>query len=234
MRAIPPPFRRRARGHSSAVDCLGISPSATGGRWRRPAVQGDRAHARQRPEGDRRADRVSEPRQHPDPGADRVAQRGRAGQVGLRAFLRAPDVPRHAGHPAAEVPRDHEQGRRARQRRAPATTPRTTTPRSPRRTLETILAPVRRHVPAPRVLRSGLQDRGARDSRRVQQEQRRSARRSCSRCSASASSRRTPTSTRRWGSSPTSRTCRTSTRTRRCSSSAGTARSTRPSSSPAT
>ncbi len=100
--------------------------------------------------------------------------------------------------------------------------------------LEPVLATLRRHVPAPGVFGGGLQDRGARDPRRIQQEQRRAAREAVRGAARTRSTRRTPTSTRRWASSTTSRTCRTSTRTRSCSSSAGTGRSTRRSSSPAT
>ena len=44
---------------------------------------------------------------HPDPRADRIAQRDRARQVGLRALLRAPDVPRHADYAARQYQRDH-------------------------------------------------------------------------------------------------------------------------------
>ena len=58
----------------------------------------------ERPEGHRRADRVSQHRLAPDPGADGVAQRGRAGQVRVRPLLRAHDVPGHEGLPAGEVP----------------------------------------------------------------------------------------------------------------------------------
>ena len=61
----------------------------------------------------------------------------------------------------------------------------------------------------------GLQDRSARGARRVQQEQRRTRSTSSSRCSATTPSRRTPTSTPRWASSRTSRTCRTSSSTRK-------------------
>ena len=121
----------------------------------------------------------------------------------------------------------------ARDNAAPATTPRTTTRRS-RRSTSSRFSRSTRTFPASGLLRGGLQDRGARHSRRVQQEQRRTRSGSCSRCSATTTSRRTPTSTRPWASSPTSRTCRTSTSTRRCSSSAGTARSSRRSSWPAT
>ena len=71
---------------------------------------GHREDASQRPEGHRRADGLSQHRVAPDSRADRIAQRGRAGQVRLRALLRAHDVPRHAelyppekyqGHPDA-------------------------------------------------------------------------------------------------------------------------------------
>ena len=134
MRVIPLTFRRRAAALFLLLIASASGSAATGGRWRRPAVQGDRANAPERTQGHRRPDRVSEPRQHPDPGADRLAQRGRTRQVGFRALLRAPDVPRHAGHPAGEVPRDHEQGRRAGQRQHRRRLARTTTPRSRRNT----------------------------------------------------------------------------------------------------
>ena len=82
---------------------------------RHSSVQGHREDAPQRPEGHRRADRLPEHRLAPDSGADGLAQRGRAGQVGLRALLRAHDVPRHAGVSAREVPGDRSRSSGARQ-----------------------------------------------------------------------------------------------------------------------
>ena len=110
------------------------------------------------------------------------------GKSGLRALLRAPDVPRHAGEPAREVPGDHGQGRRARQREHRRRLRRATTRRS-RRRISSRCSALRGHVPAPVVLRGRLQDRGARDPRRIQQEQRRAAAASSSRCSATGSTR---------------------------------------------
>ena len=108
--------------------------------------------------------------------------------------------------PPEQVPRDHDEGGRTRQREHG-------------RRLHALLRhlrqggpgddhrPVRRHVPEPRVF-------GSRTSRpkraRFSASTTRTARtrsRSSSRCSANASTRRTPTSTRRWASSRTSRTC---------------------------
>ena len=89
---------------------------------------------RQRPQGDRGAHRLPEHRVRADPGADGLAQRGRAGQVGLRPLLRAHDVPRHAGLSAREVPGGHDRGRARARTPTPPTTSRTTTSPSPRRT----------------------------------------------------------------------------------------------------
>ncbi|MFN8092895.1 MAG: hypothetical protein U0599_11850 [Vicinamibacteria bacterium] len=83
-----------------------------------------------------------------------------------------------------------------------------------------------RPLPEPRLPGRGVQDRVPRRPRRVQQEQRQ-PRSSSSRSSARTRSRSTPTATRRWASSRTSRTCPTSSTTRRRSSTAGTGRSTR-------
>ena len=81
-----------------------------------PALRRRREDAAERPQGHRRADRLPEHRLAPDPGADGVAQRGRARQVGLRPLLRAHDVPRHEGLPARRLPGDPHEGRRAAER----------------------------------------------------------------------------------------------------------------------
>ena len=109
-------------------------PDRSGRTPRHPSLQGHGADARQRPQGDRGPHRVPEPRLRPDPGADGLAQRGGAGQVGLRPLLRAHDVPRHRQLPAREVPGDHDPRRGADRTPTPPTTTRTTTPPSPRRT----------------------------------------------------------------------------------------------------
>ncbi len=82
LRPFPSPGRERAR--RSAGPASRILPFEAS------------ENARQRPQGHRRADRLPEHRVAADPGADRLAQRGRARQVGLRPLLRAHDVPRHA------------------------------------------------------------------------------------------------------------------------------------------
>ena len=84
-----------------------------------------------------------------------------------------------------------------------------------------------RPLPEPRLRRGGLQDRGARGPRRVQQEQRQPAPEAARGAARARLHDATPTSTRRWASSRTSRTCPTSSPTRRRSSTAGTGPSTR-------
>ena len=99
-----------------------------------PSLQGHREDAPQRPEGHRRPDRLPEHRLAADPGADRLAQRGRARQVRLRPLLRAHDVPRHARRTRPR-PTTRSSPRPARARTpTPPTTSRTTTSRSPRKT----------------------------------------------------------------------------------------------------
>ena len=136
--------------------------------------------------------------------------------------------------PPREVPRDHDA------RPARATTPAPATTRThyyatfAKEHLETIRRALRRHVPAPGLLGSRLQDRGARDSRRIQQEQRRPVREALR----GAARPLLPGAHLQAHDDGLHRRHREHAErvrsTRSCSSSAGTARSTRPSSSPAT
>ena len=181
----PATYNRRAGGsvpYASYSRCCSLSVDRADCRAlgsaevirRCPALQGYRKNARQRAQGHRRAHGIPQSGERADSGADRLAQRGRAWEVGLRALLRARDVPRHARDAAGEVPRNHVERRSARQcqhvRRFHALlldVRQGGSEHDPR--------DVRRHVQEPRVLRVGLQDRGSRSARRVQQEQRRAA-----------------------------------------------------------
>ena len=200
---------------------------------RPPPLPGHRDDAPERPPGHRRPDRLPEPRLAPDPGPDRLAQRGGARQVGLRPLLRAHDVPRDEGLPARRLPGDPDEGRRAAERLHDGRLhelPHDVRQGGPREGPRDRGGP----LPEPRLPRGGVQDRVARRPRRVQQEQREPDVEALRGDARRAPSRRTPTSTRRWASSATSRTCPTSSPTRRRSSTAGTGRSTRRSSSRAT
>ena len=100
-----------------------------------------------------------------------LAQRGRARQVGLRPLLRAHDVPRHEGLPAREVPGDPDAGRRPPERlhdRRLHQLPHDLLQGGPRADAQGRGRP----LPEPLLRRGGVQDRGARGARRVQQEQR--------------------------------------------------------------
>ena len=149
-------------------------------RRRHPPLPGHGEDPPERPEGHRRPDRLPEHRLAPDPREDGLAERGRARQVRLRPFLRAHDVPRHEGLPAGEVPGDrHALGRPpervhdGRLHELPHDVPEG----RPRDDAEDRGRP----LPEPRVRRVGVQDRGARRPRRVQQEQREPDLRSSSR-----------------------------------------------------
>ena len=86
------------------------------GRGRRPRLPGRGANPPERPPGHRRPDRLPRPRFGPDPDPDRLAERGRAGEVRLRPLLRAHDVPRDEGVPARRLPGDGHADRRAPER----------------------------------------------------------------------------------------------------------------------
>ena len=142
---------------------------------RHPDLQSHREDSSERPQGHRRADGIPEHRLDPDPGADGIAQRGRARQVGLRALLRAHDVPRHEGLPRRQVPGDPDEDRRAAERvhdRRLHELPHDLLEGRPRPDAEDRGRPVHE----PRLLRGGLQDGSPRGARRVQQEQRQSDR----------------------------------------------------------
>ncbi len=129
---------------------------------------------------------------------------------------------------ARRVQRDHHaRPARGRTPTRPTTT-RTTTSRSRRKTSRRsskIEADRFQNLSYPS---RGVQDRVARGARRVQQELGEPDPEALRDACAPRRSRRTPTSTRRWASSRTSRTCRTSTSTRRPSSRAGTGPRTSP------
>ena len=83
---------------------------------RHPAVSRDRGDAPQRTARYRRADRVPQPRVAADPRPDRLAERGRARQVRLRALLRAHDVSRHRALSRGPLPRHRREDGRAPER----------------------------------------------------------------------------------------------------------------------
>ncbi len=147
------------------------SPAKPAQTPRRPPLQRLRETPLERPEGHRRSDRLPQHRLAADPRPDRIAQRGGAGQVGLRPLLRAHDVPGHTGLSAREVPGDPDPGRRPPERlhdRRLHQLPHDLLQGRPRPD-----APGGgRPVPAPLLRRGRVQDRVARGARRVQQEQR--------------------------------------------------------------